>query len=285
MTFWYQYVYGFEDIWGVLLVSVFTLTSITVAFVKKVKVRNPWRIVREQEGATYMLPLVLVIPIYVVLIAMVVECTLLLAQKVGSEVAVFAATRAAAVWLPYESALTEEAADFVPLADRTRMVRLAAAGELFPLASGSSKHGTTEALDDFVTATMLQRISAYRAAGWGTKFDDDYLQRKFQYAYRGVDIKIEYFDAVSGTATDQPESDSKIQVTLRYEAPIHTFGIGRLFGERSRFGNFYVRSIHSVMTIENEGTKRSRAPQSGRVAEGTSTLGIRYYTEDLEYTK
>lgn len=285
MTFWHQYVYGFEDIWGVLLVSVFTLTSITVTFIRKMNLRNPWRIVRDQEGATYMLPLVLVIPIYVVLIAMVVECTLLLAQKVGSEVAVFAATRAAAVWLPYETALTEEAADFVPLADRKRMVRLAAAGELFPLASGSPNHVTTEALDEFVTATMLQRINAYRAAGWGKKFDDDYLQRKFQYAYRSVDIKIEYLDAVTGLATDQPESDSKIQITLIYEAPIHTFGIGRLFGERSRSGSFYVRSIHSVMTIENEGTKMSRSPQSGHIEEGTSTLGIRYYTEDLEYTK
>lgn len=227
-----------------------------------------------------MLPLVLTIPIYVLLIAMIIECTLLLTAKVGSVGAAYSAARAAAVWLPYENAMPQDAADYTPLEHRQTMVRLAAARAIFPYASGSKSHASALGLDPFVVATAKQQIEVFRAYSGNSKFDVEYLRRKFAYAYNCSTLEIKYLhpenEEVYGSS-QVPAFNAKIELTLRYEAPIHTFGIARLFGQRSQSGKHFVRPIVTTVMIENEGVKPSHDIAKLGAGSSSQSLGIRYY--------
>lgn len=283
MDLWTHYILGIEDIWLVLLISVFAATHLTAKLILAFRVHRLRSLYREESGATYMLPLVLTIPLYVLLITMIIECTLLLTAKVGSVGAAYSAARAAAVWLPYENAMPQDAPDYTPLENRQTMVRLAAARAMFPYASGSTSHTSGVALDEFVAATANQQIAVFRTYSGNQKFDTEYLKRKFAYAYNSSTVEIKYLDPVSGDEygdKEAPAFNAKIQLTLRYDAPIHTYGIARLFGTRSRFGRWFVRPIISIVNLENEGVKLPSAPK-GRDNTATTagkSLGIKYYT-------
>jgi len=230
-----------------------------------------------------MLPLVLTMPFYVLLITMIIECTLMLTAKIGSVGAAYSAARAAAVWLPYESAMPKTAPDYTPIEDRELMVRLAAARSMWPYASGSKSHASDEPLDEFIDATMTQQIEAFRTYSGHQKFDaeylkrTEYLKRKFAYAFNALTIAVDYFDPITRVATEKPAFNAKLQLTLHYEAPIHTFGIGRLFGEKSQTGKFFVRPVVTTVLIENEGVKPSLEGKRISPDKLSKSLGIRYY--------
>lgn len=228
-----------------------------------------------------MLPLVLTMPFYVLLITMIVECSLMLTQKIGSVGAAYSASRAAAVWLPYENAMPKNAPDYTPLEQRQAMVRLAAARAMWPYASGAESHASSGQLDESLNATIDQQIAAFQAYSGDQKFDMEYLKRKFAYAYNGSTIETVYLDPVSLEPYDDKETpafNATIELTLRYEAPIHTYGIGRLFGEKSQFGNYFIRPVVTTVLIENEGVKDlSIANAQTSVPKAGKSLGIRYY--------
>lgn len=284
MNFWTHYITGIEDVWLALLISLFSVTHLTAKLIIAFKVRRLSTLHREQTGATYMLPLVLTIPIYVLFITMIIECTLLLTAKVGSVGAAYSAARAAAVWLPYENAMPQDAPDYTPLENRQTMVRLAAARAMFPYASGAPSHASDVVLDEFVAATANQQIAVFRAYSGNQNFDAEYLTRKFAYAYNSSTVEIKYLDPVSGgeyADNEVPAFNAKIQLTLRYEAPIHTYGIGRLFGERSQFGKHFIRPAVTTVTIENEGVKKPRLARPHNLDPENKSLGIRYYNLHL----
>lgn len=286
MQIWNRYFRGVEDIWLTLLLAVFALVFVTVKLLglwvshRAASRRQTGRLARlvgDEVGAAYMLPLALTVPFYVLLITMIVECTLMLAQKIGSVGAAYSAARAAAVWLPYETAMPKEAPDYTPLEDRQAMVQLAAARAMWPYASGSEVNTSSTQLDDLVEETIAQQIDAFQNYSGDSSFKRDYLKRKFIYAFNSSSIEIAYLDPTTEEVAKTPLFNSTIQLTLRYEAPIHTFGIGRLFGEKSKFGNFYVRPILTTVTIENEGVKRDPNPKLASKNKVNKSLGIKYY--------
>ncbi len=229
-----------------------------------------------------MLPLVLTMPFYVLLITMIVECSLMLTQKIGSVGAAYSAARAAAVWLPYENAMPKNAPDYTPLEQRQAMVHLAAARAMWPYASGAESHASSEPIDESLNATIDQQIAAFQAYSGDQKFDMEYLKRKFAYAYNGSTIETVYLDPVSGEPYDDKETpafNAMIQLTLRYEAPIHTYGIGRLFWEKSQFGNYFIRPVVTTVLIENEGVKKSSLSNQSASFSTNRSLGIRYYLQ------
>jgi len=277
MQIWNHYIAGVEGIWCLLGASVFLCVLLTWRLLRSLPLHQIARIHREQAGATYMLPLVLTVPFYVLLITMIIECTLLLATKIGSVGAAYSAARAAAVWLPYESAMPKTAPDYTPIEDREAMVRLAAARSMSPYASGSKSHAFDEPLGEFIDQTIAQQIEAFQTYSGDQNFDVEYLNRKFAYAFNASTISIDYFDPNTDEVTDKPAFNAKLQLTLRYEAPIHTFGIGRLFGEKSQIGNFFVLPITTTVPFENEGVKPSFAGKKISPDKLSKSLGIRYY--------
>ncbi len=277
MPIWNHYIAGVEDIWCLLGASVFLCVLLTWRLLRSMALHRIASFHREQSGATYMLPLVLTMPFYVLLITMIIECTLMLTAKIGSVGAAYAAARAAAVWLPYESAMPKTAPDYTPMEDRELMVRLAAARSMWPYASGSKSHVSDEPLGEFIDATIAQQIEVFQHYSGDQKFDLDYVYRKFAYALNASRISIDYFDPITGTVAEKPAFNSKLQLTLYYEAPIHTFGVGRLFGEESQVGKYFVRPIMTTVSIENEGVKPSVAGNKISPDKLSKSLGIRYY--------
>ncbi len=128
---------------------------------------------------------------------MIVECTLMLTQKIGSVGAAYASARAAAVWLPYESAMPKEAPDYTPLQHRQAMVRLAAARAMWPYASGAKAHASSEPMGELIEATAEQQIEAFQAYANDSQFDKAYLKRKFAYAYNASTVEVVYLDPVT----------------------------------------------------------------------------------------
>ncbi len=122
--------------------------------------------------------------------------------------------------------------------------------------------------------------SCFQAYAGNQSLDVAYLKRKFAYACNASSIDIQYLHPDSGAVyekQDTPAFNAKIQLTLNYEAPIHTYGIGRLFGQRSQIGNHFVRRVVTSVMIENEGVKAAK-PMNGRsTAKGGKSLGIKYY--------
>lgn len=232
-----------------------------------------------------MLPLVLTMPFYVLLIAMIIECTLMLTAKIGSVGAAYAAGRSAAVQLSYENAMPKDAPDYTPLEQRKAMVHLAAARAMWAYASGAKSQASGGPLGEFVDASIKQQVAAFQKYSGDEDFDSEYLKRKFAYAFNALTITIDYLDPISGAPYEKSEApafNAKIQLTLEYEAPIHTYGIGRLFGKRSQFGGHFVRPIITVVTIENEGVKKlSNEESQNSTAKLINSLGIRYYKTKL----
>jgi hypothetical protein len=272
---------GSLDLWFVLFLSIFSVAWLTKRFIHACHARSLRRLANDQVGATYMLPLVLTAPFYVLLIAMIVECTLLLTQKIGAVGAAYSAARAAAVWLPYDNAMPQDAPDYTPLENRQTMVRLAAARALFPYASGSNAHVGSESLPEIVKQTGKQQIEAFRTYANNSRFEDEYLARKFAYAFRGTKVTIKYLNPESGKEygrQDVPAFNAKIRLTLHYEAAIHTMGVGRLLGQRSAVGSYFVHPTVTTVMLENEGVKASGSSigstKQGKLAK---SLGIRYY--------
>ncbi len=289
MEIWNNCIAGVEDVWCLLLINVFLLVFVTARLVRTWSTQRIASLVNDESGATYMLPLVLTMPFYVLLITMIIECTLMLTAKIGSVGAAYSAARAAAVWLPYENAMPKDAPDYTPLENRQNIVRLAAARAMFPYASGSTSHASDTPLDEFVDATANQQIAVFQAYSGNDGFDVEYLKRKFAYAYNSSTVDIKYFDPVSGEeygVQEVPAFNANIQLTLRYEAPIHTFGIGRLFGERSQFGSHFVRPVVTAVIIENEGVKQtvSLNLKNSAAANPSKSLGIKYYTATSSFS-
>jgi len=281
MQFWNEYVAGMESIWCLLTASIFAFVLVTSKWVGIWSARRLAGVAKDEAGATYMLPLVLTIPFYVLLIAMIIECTLILTTKIGCVGAAYSAARSAAVWLPYENAMPKDAPDYTPLEDRQSRVRSAAARAMWAYASGAKAHATDAAMDALLNETIDQQILVFQAYSGNQKYDADYLKRKFAYAYNSSTIEPPvYLDpktAKEYAVGETPAFNAKIKLTLRYEAPFHTAGIGRLFGERSQFGSHFVRPVITTVTIENEGVKSNMSRTNVSPRKLGKSLGIKYY--------
>lgn len=206
---------------------------------RRVIVRSPWRrlrrLGRSERGAAYTLSVVLVLPIFILLIAVITETTLLLQTKIGTSYAAFAAARTAAVWLPFE-----------PFdVDARERIHQAAIAALTPFASSRDVHlepaRTSGGFDTFEAEGVRAALNAMS----DTPIELDLVARKRAYATLAVDPpKIEIVPTPRGaTAT----------VTVTYHAPFHT-GVGRLFGRRPPWPNarFFTYPITSQATLDVE---------------------------------
>ncbi len=224
---------------------------LSVRLARRLRGARLWRLVRNDRGAGYSVPLVLVVPVYTLLVCTVIECTLMLTVKLATTYAAYASARAAVVWLPAE----------IPPERRRGMIHLAAINAMWPFASGSRDHATAGE-GTFVPDERAAQacIAAYRAYSGG-RAPEDYLMRKWRYAAKATNIEI---------SSSSDDFNAQIQVTVEYEMPLNIPGVGRFLGRRASWPGaaFYTRRIASSATLELEGHKST----SGR-------LGIDYYVD------
>jgi hypothetical protein len=234
---------------GLLLIwagSVILLAGALVAASRRVRANLPKLLLawRGEEGFAYSLSFILTIPFLMLIVALVIETTLLLAVHTGTFYAAYAGARSAIVWATAQPAGTSD----------TR-VRIAVVHALMPFASGNPVH--QEGLDSHVDAdTRFAYMGLYHAYCPDGPLGDGYLLCKLVYAHHALALHFE----------PPAKWDSPITATVRYEHPFHWQIIGRALGHPAPWGSpYYTYTVQASVTLQNEGAKNK-----------AQSLGIRY---------
>jgi hypothetical protein len=211
------------------------------------RARLNWRRLRDlagEEGFAYSLSFILTIPFLMLIVALVVETTLLLAVHGGTFFAAYAAARSAIVWTTAQPAGTSD----------TR-VRIAAVHAMTPFASGNPTHQL--GLDTNVNEnTRFAYMGLYRSYVPDGPLGEQYLLRKLVYAHHAIAL---HFDPPA-------HFDAPITATIRYEHPFHWRIIGRALGHPAPWGGpYHTYTVQASVTLQNEGARNDE-----------QTLGIRY---------
>jgi hypothetical protein len=240
-----EYYASNRDLWVVLALAFTALLGLTLLTYRRC--RRIWslrHLGRAEAGAAYTITMVATMPIYAMLVAMIIECTLTLQVKIGTLYAAYAAARSAAVWYPAE----------VPRAVIERKVKTAAVQAIAPFASSRDDHlaGIGASAGDAPEANDL--YEAYAAYCHGP-ITFACLDNKLRYAWQATTVSVE--PSCSGPGAD-------LTVTVRYQMPFHS-AIGYCLGGRRSSGGLCLREIETTVTLPKEGVKSP-----------TQTLGIHY---------
>jgi len=184
------------------------------------------------------------VPFIMLIVALVVESTLVLGAQAGTFFCAYAAARSAIVW---DTAQSPDVA--------AGRVRLAAIQAMTPFASGNPVHqlGLKIPVD---SATRLDYVAMYHSYCPDGPLGDGYLMRKLIYASNALTL-----------SHDPPASwDAATTATVVYEHPFHWRIIGRALGHLAPWGgSTYTSTLTASVTLQNEGAKND-----------SQTLGIRY---------
>lgn len=247
---------GLWAAWAMSAVAGAALTARTFAGLSRADLRA---FHADEEGAVYSFSYVLVFPLYVLLLAVVVQ-TLLLITRIGVEYAAYAGARAAAVYIPVNGGNADAAEP---------RVRSAVAAALTPFATYSAANRGGGGSAD---AAEFHRFYAAYAQGVGlTPVNEPYLTAKYAYAAStaGTRITIAVDPAgrggrggsggLSGLSGEPDGGD--VTVTVVHNAPFDIPAVGRLLGfARGPAGN-YVLPMTAAATLPVEAYKsRDGAP-------------------------
>lgn len=199
--------------------------------------RKLWTQAQREHGSSYSLPLVVVLPFYVLLVLAIFELGFLLIARVGVGYAAHAAARAAAVW---------EWAD-----PNGAHPRLAAWAALAPFAgAGEGELAAAGPVPAEARAASPDYAALYRTGEDGPTTAG--LQRKFENAAARTTVDVETISAPGGP---------KVQATVTYRAPVRVPVFAR-FLNGSDSGTFDV-SLTATATMP-----------AARPATASGTLGI-----------
>ncbi len=199
----------------------------------------------DEQGGAYTLSYVMVIPFLMLLVALIVESSLVLHAKLGTVYAGYAAARTASVH-------SSTSSDW----NWVQQHALAAAQQaMVPFASATQRPSSTSGTQDNINQDDYD--GAYR--DWAQQaVARGYVAAKFRDATSNLQIAME-----RPTAWDAP-----LRVRVTYNYTFHVPGLGRLLGEESGEGD-YSFPLSSQVVLHNEGPQNS-----------TQSLGIGYGTRD-----
>ena len=274
-----EYFRSVEDVWAVWFAGAALLAFLILRAGRRRRWRDFARFLADERGASYALPYVLTFPVYVLVICVMIQATMIIMVKMQSMYAAYAAARAAVVWRSAEP----EAEDETKAIERaTHKARRAAALAMTPVASGFTDHLVAVSLYRAPTllgdlADLQQRAtdageiapSYWAAYQWmhylNTQSDDKkppprviqakyvdeaagdlYLAKKVAYALMATDV------AVEGWEQDKNRFNADLTVTVTYEMPMHIPGAGRLLGSFWGASHFYSRPVTSTAVLPSE---------------------------------
>jgi hypothetical protein len=274
-----------EDVWIIWAVSV-TLFAFCVRHAMK---RFSWKSVRgfarSEEGASYALPFVLSFPIYLLLMAVLLQASLILMCKIGTVYAAYGTARTITVWqghepensddvdwgthyLRYKAKRTATMA-MVPFANSYKIAR----EDLFPLypisvdvsSLEAIKKGAIDLPETFANLLAYVDRELY-AEVYGRLNEDAHsleevetseIIQNQQSQVSDDYIRNKYAFAAAATkvtfSTDRVAWNEDLTVTVRYRMAFHVPGTARIFGGESSFwaDNLY-RDIETTVTIPSE---------------------------------
>jgi hypothetical protein len=232
-----------EDVWILWLASVAGLALLTCRMLKRLRLRDLRRLARSEHGVSYTLTYVMVFPLYVFLVCLVVEATLILVVKMGTVYGAYAAARSRIVWQPANPSVAD------------KKMHAAAVHAMTPFASSNPQHFKKIGATDQSANGARDYALAYNKYANKSR-DPDYLIAKFSYAHKATHVHA------TPAAPNQP--NSPITVKLTYRMPLHVPGVTRFLANNAQ-DDFPTRAITSSATIPNE------APDNP-----TRKLGIEY---------
>lgn len=192
---------------------------------------------RANDGAAYSVGLAMTLPLYALLIALLVECALLLNVQSGVDYAAWCAARSAIVWLPAEVTSLGSGGQ------NEDMVRRAAVNAISAWASANNPAPTTS--DSRGAAAVLR---GYRSFARGRQQTEDYVVRKWNYANAAT--RVEFEPTLEQLKRDTQQQVQVVRVTVHYEMPFQLPAFGLLLGRRGQSG--WVRDLQSSVELTLE---------------------------------
>jgi hypothetical protein len=214
--------------------------ALSARLIRRIEWRRAGRLHADEEGAAYAVSFAIGLPIYVLLMALFIETTLVMVAKVGTMYAAFAGARSAAVW---STSLPRDVA-----AERPRQALVHA---MAPFASGNPSHLRGLPLDE-PEEPGEPVVGDHYKAGYeeyvnrAGVINPIYVRAKFQYAVA----------ATRQFVRSTPGPGGETSVTVVYHAPLHTPVVGRWLGVRPPWNAPYrVIRIESTAVMPTESGK------------------------------
>lgn len=256
------YFRGVEWLWALWLASAVGVAWATIRTFSGINLSVLRRFLRSERGAAYSFAYVMTFPIYVLLIVIVCQTTMLLITHMGVVYAAYAGVRSAIVW----KAVTDGEGKTTEVADK--MIRQAVVAALTPFASSSSYHaqqmgisGTSTAADDYYDQ-YIAYIGSDKSGGPVRK---TYLTAKYRYA---AGDKVTRVTTVVPDAGGEEPWKKDVKVTVTYNAPFDLPVVAQWLGKKPFSGaSFYVLPLNASASLQFE------IPKSEPV-KGARTLGI-----------
>lgn len=192
-----------------------------------------------EDGASYSISYVMVIPLYALFVCTTVETTWMLIAKIGTTRAAFAAARSSIVYASAESLGEQQAGEAAVIA-------------MAPFASGmSSAAGTSE-----VGGRMEAAARAYSSMT-NPPVSRGYVRAKLAYASSSVTTSVRRIPA---NRPNEPWRDS-VAAKVTYTFPFRFGAVGRFLGRSDGSGR-YTYPISSTVTLPIE-TPRNQSQSLG----------------------
>jgi hypothetical protein len=258
MVPWYEYLRSVEGIAAVWLASAVVVSVITARALRGLNWGRLRELARCESGAAYSLAYVLTFPLYLWMVCLLIESSMLLVTKLGTVYAAYAAARSAVVWRSTQIAPVSSL-QTLPSPAVFLQPKRAAVHAMTPFASSWRGHADGPSGGGlFSTADDFAREAGKRVQGEGVS---GYLKDKYRYASKATSVLV----FKSGN-----KPDGMLTVRVRYQAPTWT-GLGRFFGAPSPWrGNYYVVELSTEIHLPDEAPKSMNGDREGK-------MGINYY--------
>ena len=268
------------DIWIIWLVTVVVL----LFFARRLFARFSWRNVKQfhagESGASYALPYVLTFPFFVLLMALMMQTSLVIMCKIGTVYSAHAAARTAIVWRSADPNDEERGWDYTRYS-----VKRAATMAMTPFASSNPNHrsklfplypvavgdgGDTE-LGQLDLPVTLANLLAYvdrelyvniyhrllEEANAQDSVDAHGIIQNQQRSAKKSYITNKYSYAAAATTISMPRDivawNEDMEVKVKYRMAFQIPGTARLLGGTySLWGQMYYRDIETTVTLPSE---------------------------------
>ncbi len=274
------------DIWLIWVVALLLLAICCRRVIGRFGIVSCRRFNACEEGASYALPYVLTFPIFVLLMAIFVQASLILMCKIGTVYSAYSSARTYIVW---QSAAQNETVGGVQFDFAKFKAMRAASMAMVPFASSNPQHlknmypgfpslnGSTVGTSVFPSRVveMLTKIDEpqyskvyYRLLSDANKHDTGPVHKIIQNRLLGAKrayVRNKYKFAAASTRVTLPEQlvpwNQDVTVKVRYRMPFHVPGTARILGGKSmRTGWFFgpttfYRDIETTVTLPSEAAK------------------------------
>ena len=242
-----------------LVLTIYGLRSLGKISLRDIRVRL-CGLIHDESGASYSLSFAMVFPIYVLIIALILEATFMLVAKMGTMYAAFGAARSAIVWTTVEKPNDRQSMRTSITGKSQKMAQQAAIQAMVPFASGlhPGNSSTSQAANDY-----LKAYKAYTDGATKKPLRAEYIIGKYNYAAGSVRTSL------SGVRQGEFWKED-IVATVSYDAPFLLPYIGKLLGGKERTVNGVKVTC---LTIQSKAALLTECPMND-----TGSLGISYAT-------